>query len=387
MTNQRIRRPGIAGWGRIGEKGVGGKGEVASCSQTHSHLNLRARFFNRCSHLVPDIAFRSQVPVVWANMPRLHPRIREARIDALFAKHLLRPKFCTAFLDLVGLSGECVQVSAQHAHPVGGGTIDLWLGLSTGIVILLENKIDAAWSVTGAGEDQPYRYRASVEKLAELGTEAKSLLLAPQIYLRSSRMAASFNLNVAYEDCLVWMEGEDRILLSAAIDQAMQPYEPEPDAPTSDFFASFRAHVGQYWPQLTLKREPNGGGVRPTGSHTIYFDVPQTLRHQPHLPKPRMSLQAWDSGASSPSVKIMLGRFADSAKNLSVPRSLKAIDGYFRPAGGSLGIVVDTPRLDPRWPFLSQIAQVETGLGAAQMLRDWWNDYAGEIQIQLDIQW
>jgi hypothetical protein len=314
-------------------------------------------------------------------MPRLYPRIRESRVDALFAKHLLRPSFCSGFLAPTGLTGVCVQITPQRAHPAGGGTIDLWLRLSTGLVILLENKIDAAWSVTGAGEDQPYRYRASVEKLALLGTQAKSLLLAPNVYLRSSKMAGSFDLNVAYEDCLALLEGEDKELLSAAIVQASQPYEPEPDQPTSDFFASFRAHASQYWPDLVLKREPNGNGVRPTGSHTVYFDVAKTLRPKLHLPKPRMSLQAWDSGASSASVKIMIGGLADAASNIRPPESLNAIGGYFRAAGGSLGIVIDTPRLDPRMTFAAQLQQVDTGLGRGQMLKDWWDAHASEVRL------
>lgn len=314
-------------------------------------------------------------------MARLTPRIPEARIDALLAGHLARPRFGVAFLELAGLAGEVLGVATQRPHPVGSGSIDLWLRLADRTAVLIENKIDAAWSVTGAGDDQPARYRASVAHLREMGGPALSLLVAPRRYLDGSRQAKAFDRRVAYEDCLPHLEGEDRALLLAAIAQAALPYEPEPDAPTGDFFAALRAHAERHWPGLVVKRDPNARGVRPTGSHTIYFDVARTLQLQPHLPVPRMSLQAWDSGAASPSVKIMLGGLAELAARLPVPRGLRAVGGYLRPAGGSLGLVLDTLRLDPRQPFADQVEAVNTGLGRAQMLKGWWDRESAELRV------
>lgn len=313
-------------------------------------------------------------------MAHLIPRIREARIDALFAGHLRRPNFGAAFLGAARLGGEVAQVDVQRPHPGGSGTVDLWLRLADRTVLLVENKIDARWSVAG-DEDQPARYRASVENLKAMGLPALSVLLAPRHYLSGSRQAGAFDRQVAYEDCLPHLDGEDRALLAAAIAQAARPYEPEPDAPTGEFFSAFRAHVQRYWPGLVLKREPNASGARPTASRTFYFDVARTLRPQPHLPTPRMSLQSWDSAAASPSVKIMLGGLAARADRVDVPRGLAAIGGHIRPAGGSLGLVLDTPRLEPRAPFVAQVAAVDTCLGRAQILKDWWDAEAGELQL------
>jgi len=51
-----------------------------------------------------------------------------------------------------------------------------------------------------------------------------------------------------------------------------------------------------------------------------------------------------------------------------------AIGAYLRPAGRSLGIVIDTPRLDTQAPFEAQREAVREGLQALERLQTWWND-------------
>ena len=130
-----------------------------------------------------------------------------------------------------------------------------------------------------------------------------------------------------------------------------------------------------------MKHDPNDAGVRPDASRTIYFDVPRTLRLHAGLPRPRMSLQCWDSAARSASVKIMLQDRAALSDRLSVPQSLSDIGGYVRSAGRSLGIVVDTPRLDTQRPFDEQADDIIEALEAALRLQGWWNEN-GDILLQ-----
>jgi hypothetical protein len=212
-------------------------------------------------------------------MAHLLPRITEAQIDALFARNLGRLGFASAFLSLARVRGRIAKVIPQHRHPMGRGI------------------------------------------------KSGSLLLAPQAYLSASRDGAMFDRHVSYKACLLYLEGDDHTCLAAAIAQAGRPYEPEPDQASGDFFSAFRAHVSAYYPQLVLKREPNGNGVRPTGSRTFYFEAARTLRLHQGLPKPKMSLQAWDSGAPSSSVKIMLGGLAAQTERVAVPDGLRAIGG------------------------------------------------------------
>lgn len=96
------------------------------------------------------------------------------------------------------------------------------------------------------------------------------------------------------------------------------PYEPDPNLVSACFFRDFHALAAELAPDLVLKSNPNGDGVRPTRSRPIYADVARCLRDWPGIPRPRMSIQAWDSGARSASVKIMLGGCARQADRLAV---------------------------------------------------------------------
>ncbi len=308
-------------------------------------------------------------------------RIYERQTDALFANALTRnPAFARAFLTAIdGSPGTgVVTVALQTAHQGAGhrGSIDLQLTRSDGSVLLIENKIDAGYSVTRTGDPQPERYRASIAALRARGLKAASVLLAPEIYLRGTRHASVFDHQVSYEVLRPSLTGADLALLDAAILQAATPYDPVPNPSTAAFFADYETFALANFTELVIKPNPNGNGVRPTESRTIYFDVPRTLRTWAALPRPRMSLQCRDSAAPSASVKIMLGGWGARAGSIPVPESLAAIGGYIRPARGSLGIVIDTPQLDTQMPFDAQVAEVEEGLESARRLVRWWNNHA-----------
>ncbi|HEX9720816.1 MAG TPA: hypothetical protein VGA59_13905 [Ramlibacter sp.] len=310
-------------------------------------------------------------------------RIYERDTDALFLR-VLRNR-----LDLPTLLAQLVtgkqltsttEVKGQVRHAVGTGSIDIVVRFRGGPVLLIENKIDAAYSITRDGHGQPQRYRRSVTAFREAGTEAFSVLLAPRAYLLSSRLADLFDARISYEELRDFVEDQDRVLLDMAILQAEAPYEPVVNAHASEFFAAIRELIIRRFPDLVMKHDPNDSGVRPDDSRTVYFDVPRTLRLYGGVPRPRMSLQCRDSGAPSASVKIMLGNGAAQADRLSAPQSLRDIGGYLRPAGRSLGIVVDTPRLDTQRPFEEQADDVTEALEAAVRLQGWWNENGETLQ-------
>jgi hypothetical protein len=273
-----------------------------------------------------------------------------------------------------------VDVQGQRRHVSGPGTIDFVLKIRGGPVLLVENKIDAAYSVTRAGLGQPERYQASVSAYKARGSEVYSVLLAPKLYLDKSRSSHLFDCRVSYEDLLVALDGDDRALVEAAIRQAATPYEPIPNVGAGSFFSAIRMLVGRNYPDLVLKREPNSRGARPVGSHTVYFDLTRTLQPLSSIARPRMSLQCWDSGVPSASVKIMLPRLAHLAAALTLPGSLADIGAYLRPAGRSLGVVIDTPRLDTQKPLADQADDVSEALEAALRLQKWWNENPRMLQ-------
>jgi hypothetical protein len=94
-----------------------------------------------------------------------------------------------------------------------------------------------------------------------------------------------------------------------------------------------------------------------------------------------MSIQCRDSGAAAASAKIMIGDLGLRAGQLQRPAGLAAIGGYLRPAGRSLGCVLDTPRLDTQRPLHAQKREVELSLDAALRLVSWWNGSEGEILL------
>ena len=316
-------------------------------------------------------------------MNEIPRRIREADIDALIERQLRRggplaERFLSAILP-PDLCAPIRTIARQTSHRGSKGTIDLEIVLENGLHLLVENKVDAGWSVTGEGDPQPERYRRSVEALLSRGVLAFDVLVAPMVYLSGSRHAASFQGQVAYETLAEGLGGAEEQLLAAAIVQAETPYEPVPNALSARFFAQFEQVVQSEFPRLVLKRNPNGGDTRPTASRTFYFEAKRMLRERHEVPLPRISLQAWDSNAPSASAKFMIGGWGRLAGCAPAPDSVTAIGAYLRPAGRSLGIVIDTPRLDTQAPFEAQREAVREGLQALERLQTWWNDTGADM--------
>ena len=302
-------------------------------------------------------------------------RIFERDTDSLFLRGFVENSaFANEFLSLANGDGssKIKTIKRQTRHRINTGSIDIELELSCGTLLLIENKIDAGYSVSVEGLAQPRRYQESVEYLRSQGKLAKSILLAPRIYLSATRSANMFDLQIPYEAFLSKMSGSELLLLKDAIVQASTPYEPVPNLSSEAFFENFYAFAADYYPDLSLKKNPNGHGVRPTASRTFYFDVPKTLKSWSGLPKPRMSLQCWDSSAPSASVKIMLGGLAKHAGYVQGKVNISEIGGHVRRAGQSLAFVVDTPRLETQTAFAAQVDQAEAALEAATRLVSWW---------------
>lgn len=317
-------------------------------------------------------------------MNHFTPHVTEAEIDGgLQRLFMTNSATLLRFIDQVFAAPNCrVQsVTQQQRHFICSGSIDLDVNLSNGERLLVENKIDAGWSVTRSGEWQPDRYRGSVQYLRSIGCKARSVLIAPQMYLSSSKQASKFDVHVSYEAIAPMLTGTDLTLMLRAIKQAETPYEPVPNEQTGDFFSSYAQLVQNEFPALRLKVNPNGAGTRPSGSRTFYFDAKQMLSSYTDIPRPRISVQALDSGAATASAKFMIGGWGLLVGKCPEPSSLSAIGAYMRPAGRSLGLVVDTPFLDTQGPFTQQIEAVREGLSAIGRLSVWWRENGSELAV------
>lgn len=315
-----------------------------------------------------------------------HHRVYERDTDRLFIELFRRRTDIVDALARQVLGGSLKRaclVRGQVRHYAGSGSIDIEIDFENGPLLLIENKIDAAYSITRAGHGQPHRYQSSVSLQRRNGRKVHSVILAPARYLASSRLAGMFDAQVSYETFLAFLGGEDLRLVQAAIAQAEAPYEPIANALAGSFFAAVRCLIADRFPDLVMKHDPNADGIRPDASRTIYFDVPRTLAEHAGVPRPRMSLQCWDSSARSASVKVMLTGMAGMAAHVAVPQSLTDIGGYLRPAGRSLGIVIDTPRLDTQRPFALQADDIIEALEAALRLQAWWQTNGAVIRAWL----
>lgn len=310
-------------------------------------------------------------------------RIYERDTDRLFIELFRnRPMVLdTLVRHAIGCPSACkAAVRGQVRHQTSSGSIDIEIDFASGPLLLIENKIDAAYSTTREGHGQPQRYQASAAHHRRNGRDVRTIILAPKRYLSSSRLAEMFDAKIPYEAFVHLLTGLELQLMRSAIIQAETPYEPVANALAGDFFSAFRSLVQERFPDLVMKHDPNADGIRPDASRTIYFDVPRTLVAHPGLVRPRMSLQCWDSSARSASVKIMLPDLASLAARQVVPQSLSDVGGYLRPAGRSLGIVIDTPRLDTQRPFAAQADDVVEALQAALRLQAWWRTNAAVLR-------
>lgn len=306
-------------------------------------------------------------------------RIYERDTDEVFVRRLRSDNaFAGKVLNLLGTSStdSIVSVGRQTRHRDTSGTIDVDIRCKSGQRFIIENKIDAGYSVTRNGDGQPQRYLRTVNAYREVGQQVSSVLIAPRKYIRSSRSASVFEYQVEYEKIIDFLSGDDRLCLERAIAQAELPYEPLENIRTGEFFSAYRAVVRERFPILVVKKEPNSKGVRPDASRTIYFDVKKTLALHDDLPVPRMSLQCLDQSATSASVKIMIGDWGRFCQSIPACESLEDQGAYLRPAGRSLGIVIDTPRLRTQHSLVEQLDEVVEGLEAALRLQHWWKHSA-----------
>ena len=117
-------------------------------------------------------------------------------------------------------------------------------------------------------------------------------------------------------------------------------------------------------------------------SRTIYFDTSRSLPRYDFLATLRFSHQCWDSGALSPSVKVMITGWASHAPAVSriAADALRGGPIHIRAAGESLGLVINTPRMDNLKPVSRQVDAVLTGLRAASALRAWMFENSQELQ-------
>lgn len=308
------------------------------------------------------------------------PEVLERHVDAVLYDHLSKDEefsrsLVRHVLDqcAISLPFATVAVRRQVRHEGTSGTIDLLVVLldhhATEVGrLLIENKLDSGFT-----PDQPQRYVLSARTMSTSHLVAIPVICAPRDYPQRSKHLAPFAARFAYEDVLTWLRKDERALVEDAILRFEMPYEPEPVAQVASFHEGYVALARERAPALVVKRNPNTGGARPSGSRTIYFVVASSLPRYSFLPTLRFSHQCWDSSAASPSVKVMIdgwARHEGLIRRIAAP-GLAGTEIYVRRASSSLAFAIDTPRMDNTRSVAVQAEAVVAGLDAALALRQW----------------
>lgn len=305
------------------------------------------------------------------------PVIYERDVDTLLERKLTSDQqFLTTFIREVErqtnhrFHWRTCTVTKQSPHKGTHGTIDLLVrlfdeGRETGL-ILIENKLDSSFT-----PNQPERYRSSAIAMTRPGCKAVGIICAPGDYIHKSKYVDPFHARVGYEFLREHVEEDDCSILDSALLRYSMPYEPDPVPEVRQFHEGYVRLIQNLAPELVVKSNPNTGGERPKDSRTMYFDVRKTLPRYDFIPTMRFSHQCWDSSAPSASVKIMFAGWARHCAALRQNNDLQESPFYLRPAGGSLGLAHDTPRLDNTKSVAQQMTAVVEGIRAAAALRAW----------------
>jgi hypothetical protein len=199
-----------------------------------------------------------------------------------------------------------------------------------------------------------------------------TIIIAPARYFGAAGSIKGFDSRITYEKILHWFLhaealGERRhykaALLRSAIDKGMLGYQPEEDAPTTDFWRAYWLLARDHAPELEMK-EPSS---KPSGSGFIYF-------RPPSLPKGVDICHKFNRGY----IDLHLGGMGQRLNEVNA-----VLGSHFEPdmrlaqAAKSAAIRLLVPTLDASVPLAGQLSEAQLGLDAARRLLKWFLNHQG----------
>lgn len=197
-----------------------------------------------------------------------------------------------------------------------------------------------------------------------------TVIVAPARYFADSNTTKGFGSRITYEQILHWfLEAESlgnrrhykAALLRSAIDKGTLGYQPEEDAPTTDFWCAYWLSACDYAPELELK-EP---GPKPSGSDYIYFQPPSLPRGVEICHKFRrgyVDLQLSGMGKRLNEVRAILG--PHFGPDMQLTQTAK-----------SAAVRLEVPVLTADLPVADQLSEARAGLDAAKRFLVWFLEH------------
>lgn len=264
-------------------------------------------------------------------------------------------------------------------------TVEVTLRGDAPIILLIENKLDAAEQV-----DQASSYEEECRQLEATGSAsiAKTILIRPEHYGRTNpAFDAGFDHCISYEAIGAFLADRANLLggelalrlahrarlMDQAVTKSRRGYRQVPLPVISDFNASYVALCRSDFP--ALKPGPAMLKAGSPGESVTMIFAPETLPRWPHLPQMRLVHQLREGNAN-----LSFYGWGDHFADLVTPLSLALKGTGFRAiptvnkrkAGRSgLMVVAMTPPVSNQRPFGEQREAITEGLQQADALRRW----------------
>jgi hypothetical protein len=268
--------------------------------------------------------------------------------------------------------GRCIEAHRSVTQSTGESDLEVVFADGAGVKtrLLIENKVNA-----GLQPQQAERYRLRGENYRASGACANyhTIIVAPERYFGNGANTKGFDSRITYESILEWFLQAEALgarreykvaLLRSALDKGTLGYQPEEDAPTTDFWRAYWSYARDHAPELEM-RPPSS---KPSGSAFIYFRPPSLPRQIGICHKFRrgqVDLQLGGMGRRLNEVHAVLGRHLDPDMSLAG-------------AAKSAAIRLSVPVLSIEAPFADQLEKVRIGLDAANRLLRWFMAHGEE---------
>lgn len=265
--------------------------------------------------------------------------------------------------------GRCVATRRSVTQFTGESDLEIVFSDIAGAQtrLLIENKVNA-----GLQPLQAERYHLRGEAYRTRGDCAAyhTVIVAPARYFGALETMKGFGSRITYEQVLEWFLKADSLgerrhykaaLLRSAIDKGTLGYQPEEDAPTTDFWRAYWLFARNYASELEMK-EPTS---KPSGSSFIYF-------RPPALPRGVEICHKFTRGYVDLQLSSM-GNRLNEVHAVLAPHF--CMDMRLVQAAKSAAIRLVVPVLDANNPVAEQLSAVRACLDAAKQLLGWFLEH------------
>lgn len=173
--------------------------------------------------------------------------------------------------------GQLREARRSVTHSTGESDLEVSFEGERGVtVLMLENKVNAGLQPAQA---QRYLDRGNAYVTGNKCSSFHAVIVAPARYFGDAATHKGFHNRVTYEQLLAWYERAHDIgarrhykmsLLRSAIDKGTLGYQPEEDAPTTNFWRAYWELASARAPDLEMA-EPK---AKPSGSTFVAFHPP-----------------------------------------------------------------------------------------------------------------